>query len=589
MPALPQPEFLPMSREEMRRIGWDELDVLLVTGDAYVDHPAFGAALLARWLVTQGLRVGVVAQPDWTSPADVVRLGRPRLFAGVAAGALDSMLAHYTAFRKKRSDDAYTPGGRSGARPNRAVIVYSNLVRQAFPGLPLVIGGIEASMRRATHYDFWTDALRRSILLDTRADLLAYGMAERALAAIAQTLAAPRAGAPAGIPGTAWACAASAAADLAPREWRLPSHEEIQARPAALVEAALLTERHMRQHEARAAQDCGDRCVVFEPPAAPLTAAELDDLYALPFTREAHPAYREPIPALDMVRFSITTHRGCAGGCAFCALAAHQGRAIASRSRESLLAEARRLTRHGAWRGSLSDVGGPTANMWGARCAGSPARCRRDSCLVPEICPQFRDRQGDLHKLLRELAAVPGVKHLRTASGVRHDLALRSPAYVRALVGEFTGGQLKLAPEHTSDRVLRLMRKPLFRDFERFIDSFDVISRERSKEQYVVPYLLSALPGCTDEDMLALRGWLAARAWSPQQVQCFIPTPGTVATAMFYAGCDEKGHPIPVARTDAERLRQHGILTGPSGGERAAAGPRPPPRRPRPRAKGRRG
>jgi len=574
-----------MSRAEMDRLGWDTLDVLLVTGDAYVDHPAFGAALLGRWLVAHGFRTGIIAQPQWDTPAGIAALGRPRLFAGVTAGALDSMLAHYTAFRKKRHDDAYTPGGRAGARPNRATIVYTNLVRQAFPGLPVIIGGIEASMRRASHYDFWTDRLRRSLLLDSKADLLVYGMAERAVLEIAQRLAGRGPGAACpdaalrGVRGTVVAAGKPHESDESGRVWlTLPSHEEMEADPAKLMAATLLLERQVHGGSAWAAQSTQGRTLVFAPPSEPLTTAELDALYALPFSRAPHPSYCEPIPAVEMVQFSLTTHRGCAGGCSFCALAQHQGRRIRSRSRESVLAEAARLTTHPAWRDSLSDVGGPSANMWGATCAGDPASCCRVSCLTPSICPNFAADQQALAELLRALAKVPGVRHVRTSSGVRHDLALTEPGYVEALVGEFTGGQLKLAPEHCVGHVLRLMRKPAFAAFEQFLTVFERVSREAGKEQYVIPYLLSAFPGCTDADMRALAHWLRARGWRPQQVQCFIPTPGTVATAMYYAGIDPDGHPIPVARTDAQRMRQHAILVGKWGGGRPGQ-PRPGQRR----------
>lgn len=548
----------------MDRLGWEELDILLVSGDAYVDHPAFGAALLARWLVAHGYRVGIVAQPRWDTVEHVARMGRPRLFAGVTAGALDSMLSHYTAFRKKRHDDAYTPLGRHGARPNRATIVYTGLVKRAFPGLPVVIGGIEASLRRATHYDFWSDSLRRSILLDSKADVLIYGMAERQVLEIAEELTsrAQRAGP---VPGTA------SAAHKDDPSWRvfaqsrrerivqLPSHEAILSEPKKLMEATLALERQVHDGNTWAVQACGDRQVVFAPPAAPLTTDELDALYALPFTRRPHPSYAEPIPAATMVQFSVTTHRGCGGGCSFCSLALHQGRRIASRSAASIEAEVKSLTEHPDWTGSLTDVGGPSANMWGAQCA--VVSCKRSSCLTPKICPHFKADQRRLVQLLRRLNEVPGVNHVRVASGVRHDLALTDERYLRALIGEFTGGQLKLAPEHCCNPVLRLMRKPAFEVFERFLTVFERESRRAGKEQYIIPYLISAFPGCTDDDMRALADWLKRRGWKPQQVQCFIPTPGTVATAMFYAGIAPEGRPIPVARTDADRLRQHAILT----------------------------
>ncbi len=560
-------DFLPMSVDEMRRLGWDCLDLLLVTGDASVDHPTSGTALLGRWLVAHGFRVGVVAQPDWRRVDDFAAMGRPRLFAGVTAGSLDSMLAHYTAFRKKRSDDARTPGGRAGARPNMATIVYTNVVRHLFPGLPVIIGGIEASMRRATHYDFWKDAIRRSILLDSKADLLVYGMAERALLEAANRLR-EREGLREygdirnllrGIEGTAWAIGDGDDIPAGVAPLRLPSHEEILADRKKLMDATLLLERQALTG-GRAIQRSGNRVTVFEPPAKPLGTEEMDFLYSLPFARRAHPSYDRPIPEVAVTQFSVTSHRGCGGGCSFCSLALHQGRLIQSRSGDSILAEIASFVSHPDWRGSVTDVGGPSANMWRAACGGDPRKCRRPSCLVPTLCPHFRTDQSGLADLLRAASRLPGVRHVRVASGIRHDLALADEKYLRAVVREFTGGQLKLAPEHRSDRVLALMRKPPFALFERFLSLFGRFSKEAGKEQYIVPYLISAFPGCTLDDMRALARWLKDRRWSPRQVQCFIPTPGTIATAMYCAGIDAEGNGIPVARTDAERLRQHRIL-----------------------------
>ena len=571
---LEQPPFLPMDRASMLALGWEQLDVLLITGDAYVDHPSFAAPLLGRWLVAHGYRTGIVAQPRWDMPDDVLRMGRPRLFAGVTAGALDSMLAHYTAFRKKRNDDAYTPGGRAGARPNRAVIVYSNLVRRAFPGLPLVLGGIEASLRRISHYDFWSESLRRSILQDAKADLVIYGMGERAMleAAIALDQQQEELGeatppdlprAFAAIRGTARMGTVDELADIVPEGtevMHLPSHESIEATPGKLMEATLLLERHVHRGDAWAVQPTGDRAILLAPPAPPLSTEAMDKLYALPYSRAAHPSYRAPIPAEEMIRASITTHRGCGGGCSFCSLALHQGRRIASRSRQSVLEEVSSLRNMKRWNGSISDVGGPSANMWNARCTLDPARCRRSSCMHPTVCKGFAVNQTEGVDLLRTVRAQPGVKHVRVASGVRFDLALKDETALRAYTMEFTGGQLKVAPEHCSDTVLDLMRKPGMKVFEAFLTAFERHSRAAGKEQYVIPYLLSGFPGCTDDDMRKLARWLAERGWSPQQVQCFIPTPGTVATAMYYAGIDPGGNAIYVARTDAERLRQHRIL-----------------------------
>ena len=575
-----QPRFLPMSRAEMQALGWRELDVLLVNGDAYVDHPAFGPVLLGRWLVAHGFRVGIVAQPRWQSPDDLLVMGRPRLFVGVSAGALDSMLAHYTAFRKKRHDDAYTPGGKAGARPNRACLVYANLARQAFPGLPVILGGIEASLRRTTHYDFWTDSLRRSILLDAKADLLIYGMGELAMLECARRLAEGKS--LHGIDGTAWLAKVdenNVPVDL-PEEWldlprmQLPSHEAVQAEATELLRLTQMLEQQVHRQNAWAQQMVGDRALVLAPPARPLTTEEMDKIYALPYARAAHPRYREPIPADEMLRTSITSHRGCGGGCSFCSLALHQGRRISSRSQESILAEARKLVAQSR-RGqvAISDVGGPTANMWQAHCALDDAtsakaepgarpssRCRRSSCCYPTVCKSFITPQMQHVGLLREVAALPGVRQVRVASGVRADLALNDPEALAAYTGEFTGGQLKVAPEHCAARVLDLMRKPGMEVFEAFLQSFVEQSRLAGREQYVVPYMMSAFPGCTDEDMHELARWLQERHWSPQQTQCFIPTPGSIATAMYYCGRNEDGEEIYVARSDADRLRQHRIL-----------------------------
>ena len=557
--AQPQRGPLPMTRAEMDRLGWDALDVLLISGDAYVDHPAFGVALLGRWLAAHGYRVGIVAQPRWDRADDFMALGRPRLFAGIAAGALDSMLAHYTAFRKKRSDDAYTPGGKCGARPNRATIVYTSLVRHAFPGLPVIIGGIEASLRRVTHYDFWLDAVRRPLLLDSKVDLLVYGMGERAILDVAQRL---NEGGPLhGIRGTAFVSKPSLF--MIPEDAavvRLPSHEAIAADPRQLMIATLALEQQVHGGEAWAVQSVGNREVVCAPPARPLAMEELDAVYALPFTRRAHPSYKQAIPALEMIQFSITAHRGCAGGCSFCSLALHQGRRIQSRSATSIIAEVRQLAAHPDWKGSVTDIGGPSANMWGATCDKDAAGCRRASCLYPRRCNHFKADQKALAKMLDAVARVPGVNHVRVASGVRHDLAIAAPDYVHALLTQFAGGQLKLAPEHSCDRVLQLMRKPAFDSFLQFLALFERETRLIGKKQYVIPYLMSAFPGCTDDDMHKLAHWLKTQGWRPQQVQCFIPTPGTVATAMFHAGIDPEGKPIPVAKTDAERMRQHYIL-----------------------------
>ncbi len=593
MPRTPldQPDFLPMTRAGMDRLGWAELDVLLVTGDAYVDHPSFGAPLLGRWLVANGYRTGIVAQPRWElapgEPGDVEAMGRPRLFAGVTAGALDSMLAHYTAFRKKRSDDAYTPGGRAGSRPNRAAIVYANLARRAFPGLPVVLGGVEASLRRISHYDFWSQGLRRSILSDAKASAVLDGMAEHAVLALAEEL--DRLAEEGGDIATVWpripgAVYARKAGDLpegtAPGDvLELPSHEAIAAEPKLLLTATRLLERHVHQDRQIAVQASGDRLIVLNPPGVGLEGDALDALHALPFSRAAHPSYAEPIPAEEMIRGSLNIHRGCAGGCSFCTLALHQGRRIRSRSAKSALEEAKRLTHAKGFSGSISDVGGPSANMWGGRCEGDMASCQRASCLTPKICKHFKVDQGAFVDLLRQISRVPGVRHVRVASGWRMDLGLADKDALARMVREFTGGQAKVAPEHLSPKVLRLMRKPAFTVFEEFVEFFARESGKAGKEQYVVPYLMSAFPGCTEQDMRDMAAWFAGRGWRPSQVQCFIPLPGTAAAAMYFAGTDLDGNPLHVADTDAERLRQHAIL-----GREADVRQAGRERRPRPQA-----
>ncbi|MDD6087803.1 MAG: YgiQ family radical SAM protein [Desulfovibrionaceae bacterium] len=576
---LEQPQFLPVSEQDLNDLGWNELDILLISGDAYVDHPSFGLPLLGRWLIAHGFRTGLIAQPDWKKTSSVTAMGRPRLFAGIGSGALDSMLAHYTAFRRRRHDDAFTPGGLTGARPDRAVTVYASLLRRAFPRLPLVAGGIEASLRRNTHYDFWSDSIHPSILMTADIDCVIFGMGERAILEIARRLDAvseligdlEACAAPpgdlwpdlwSGIRGTAVAVPA-ASAPQGETFLELPSHREILRDPQQLLTATLIAERETHQARRTLVQRCGDRAAIIFPPADPLTSEEMDQLYDLPFTRRAHPAYTERIPAEEMIRTSITSHRGCGGGCSFCSIALHQTRRIASRSAQSILKEAARITALPGGR-SISDVGGPSANMWRASCAADPSKCVKTSCLFPKICPNFKTRQQDCINLLREIQNIEGIRSVRIASGIRFDLALCDPRAAEAYAGEFTGGQLKIAPEHCSPSVLRLMRKPDMHLFEQFLNEFRRYSEAKGKEQYVIPYLMSAFPGCTDADMQELSAWLAARHWSPKQVQCFIPTPGTVASAMFWCGMDPDGNKIFVARSDDQRRHQHDLLLHPS-------------------------
>jgi len=555
--VLEQPEFLPMSRAELDILGWSELDILLVSGDAYIDHPTFAMAILGRWLVAHGFRVGLVCQPDWRKVDDLLVMGRPRLFVGISAGAMDSMLAHYTAFRKKRHDDAFTEGGRCGSRPNRATLVYAGLVRQAFAGLRVVIGGIEASMRRISHYDFWSDKLRRSLLLDSKADLLLYGMGERSLLEVAQRLEADINDSLFAIYGSAIVGNADLAGDSV---LTLPSHEKILADKDKLMVSTLLLEQQVHNGGQWLVQESGGRSVVVAPPAVMLTTEELDFLYGLPFKRLAHPSYKDNIPALGMIQTSITSHRGCAGGCSFCTLAIHQGRRIRSRSEMSIKAEATNLLKQPFFRGSISDVGGPSANMWQGECTLQKGECKRSSCLHPTICKYFKVDQSAGARMLLGIKKLSGVKHLRIASGVRFDLALQDLSYSSTFIHEFVGGQLKIAPEHICDSVLKLMRKPSVGVFEKFLELFQAESSLAGKEQYVIPYLMSAFPGCGEKEMRQLADWLHKRNWQPQQIQCFIPTPGSVATASFYCGKDAEGNKIYVATSDAERLKLHYIL-----------------------------
>ncbi len=546
--------------------GWEELDILLISGDAYIDHPSFGSPLLARLLESKGYRVGIIAQPRWESVDDFMVMGRPRLFAAISAGAIDSMLAHYTAFRKKRSDDAYTEGGKAGARPNRAVTVYANMMRRAFPKLPLVGGGIEASLRRISHYDFWSDSLRKSLLPDAKLDLLSYGMGEKALVEIAYRLDNKKEYESVqdvlkGIRGTARIIKTEEIKDYSDA-LILPSHEEILADKKLLIEASLLLEKQVHQAKQKAIQAFETRAILIEEPAELLSTQELDALYALPFTRLPHPKYKERIPAVEMMQTSITSHRGCGGGCSFCTLAIHQSRHITSRSEQSILDEIDNLNNLPKFHGHVSDIGGPSANMWEAECSSDYSKCTRSSCMHPKICKFFKVNQERHINILRRAKEVSNVKSVRVASGVRFDLALEEEKALKAYTGEFTGGQLKVAPEHCVSHVLYAMRKPDIDLFERFLNAFYAQSKEVHKEQYVIPYLMSAFPGCTENDMQKMKVWLKERNWKPQQVQCFIPTPASIATACFYAECDVEGNPIFVAKSDAQRLKQHYLLVG---------------------------
>lgn len=552
--------FLPVDLQEMRGLGWDRCDVVIVSGDAYVDHPSFGTALVGRYLESLGLRVGILAQPDWNDPSSFLALGVPRLFAGVTAGAMDSMVNRYTSLGRIRSGDDYSEGGRPGRRPDRAVLVYANRIRQAMPGVPVVLGGIEASLRRISHFDFWSGRVRRSILLDAKADILVYGMAERQLGEIVRRL---EEGAPLdGIAGTAVPRGASGAGPE-PGWLELPSHEEVESSPRAFMEMTRILEAEAGPWCGRTLYQRADtRAVVVHPPAPPLTTGELDSLYGLPFARRPHPSYREEIPAWTMIRDSITAVRGCAGGCSFCALGLHQGRHVASRSEGSVLEEARLVAGTPWFRGTITDVGGPTANMYGLGCTdpAAEAACRRPSCLHPSICPRFGTDHTRYSALLDGCASVPGVRRVLVSSGIRHDLALLDPGFVAGIARRHVGGHLKIAPESFSDRVLELMRKPGRAAWRRFLELFARVSAEAGREQYVLPYIMAAFPGCGMEDMRETALELARAGLRPEQVQLFLPTPMTTATAMFHTGLAPDGSALEVARGDKARRDQLAVL-----------------------------
>ena len=552
--------FIPTTTEEMRWRGWDELDVIFVSGDAYIDHPAFGVPLLARWLESHGFRIGIIAQPDWRSKEPFMVLGRPRLFFAVSAGAMDSMVAHYTPARKLRHDDAYTPGNRHGARPNRATIIYTSRLKEAFKEVPVVIGGIEASLRRFAHYDFWENRVRRSILFDAKADLLIYGMAERAILEVAERMRdGERIGEIRDVRGTVFH-----SEDGTEFYIGIPSYEEVCASKEKFSEAFRQTYLQQNPWSGKTVvQLHGDRALVCLPPSLPLTEAEMDALYALPFEKGPHPAYRETIPAWEQIKTSITSHRGCFGGCAFCAITMHQGKVIQSRSQRSILDEITALTGKPWFRGTVSDIGGPTANMFGLGCGDSDAmkKCRRESCIYPDICSNLRTGDNPAAALLKASRSLAGIRHTSVSSGVRYDLLERQPAYFSELVEHHVGGLLKVAPEHLVDRVTDIMRKPGRKSFEEFLAGFRAESSRLGKRQSVVPYLISGHPGCTLADMLELALILKGMGIKVEQVQDFTPTPGTVATCMFHSGFDPMtGKRVYTATSDREKGLQKSLL-----------------------------
>ncbi|WP_313952143.1 YgiQ family radical SAM protein, partial [Accumulibacter sp.] len=608
--------FLPMSRAEMDELGWDSCDIILVTGDAYIDHPSFGMALVGRLLEAQGFRVGIISQPDWLSASAFRTLGKPNLFFGVTAGNMDSMVNRYTADRKPRSDDAYTPNAEPHRRPDHAVVVYAQRCREAYSGANVVIGSIEASLRRIAHYDYWSDKVRRSVLPDSKADLLIFGSAERAIVELAHRLAAgesiaeirdlrgtafmvPRGCLPGGdwaeidsrevdTPGTLVrhpdpyamtpdsgkeatcasrsstpdAAAATAATTAQPRTQvikiqfqlhqrmpkldrertaiRLPSYEQVAADPVLYAHASRTFHIESNPGNARALiQGHGERDVWLNPPPIPLSTPEMDGVFASPFQRRPHPSYGDAkIPAFEMIRFSINIMRGCFGGCTFCSITEHEGRIIQSRSEESILHEIEEIRdKTPGFTGIISDLGGPTANMYRLACKDPKieSSCRRLSCVFPGICENLGTDHTPLVNLYRKARAVPGVKKVLISSGLRYDLAVRDPQYVKELVSHHVGGYLKIAPEHTEEGPLAHMMKPGMGSYDQFKAMFEKFSKEAGKEQYLIPYFIAAHPGTTDQDMLNLALWLKRNSFRLDQVQTFLPTPMAIATAMYHS------------------------------------------------------
>jgi uncharacterized radical SAM protein YgiQ len=576
--------FLPTDRREMEWRGWTELDVLLITGDAYVDHPTFGVPCLGRWLEKMGLRVGIVSQPRWDTTEDFLKMGRPRLFVGVSSGTVDSMINNYTANKKVRSDDMYSEGGRGGKRPDYASIVYSKLAKQAFPDAPVVVGGVEASLRRLAHYDYWQNRIRPSILTELQAELLVFGMGERSTRVLVEEFsrAAELIGGPVSIEHPA---AKTALANLQTQrgvafmtskensrnlEGRLtiPSFEEVRDDKKKFAKASYFIEYEASPFNGRRiVQYHGAKAVVINPPALPLSTEELDSIYELPFTKDQHPSYKERIPAADMIRFSVSSTRGCFGGCSFCAITLHQGRVVQSRSEDSLLKEVGNLTKVPGFKGIVSDIGGPTANMYKLRCKSPEiqSKCRKLSCVHPGVCPHLHTDHTPQVEMLEKARKLPGIRKIHIASGLRYDLAFADKKsgkkYLRDLISHHVGGHLKVAPEHLDDDVLHLMKKPGLKNFDEFVSYFKEVSAEIGKEQYVVPYFISGFPGTTHEKMEKVYTFLKDKGWNLQQVQAFIPTPMTLATAMFWTGIDPMSKKsLYVAKDWQDRKLQQALL-----------------------------
>ena len=563
--------FLPTTREELDQLGWDHLDVILITGDSYIDSPFVGIAVIGKILTHAGYRVGVIAQPDLNSSADIARLGEPRLFWGVSSGCIDSMVANYTALKKKRKSDDYTPGGVNNRRPDRAVIAYTNLIRRYFKRTrPIVLGGIEASLRRIAHYDYWSDSIRRSILLDAKADYLLYGMAEISVVELAQALQHKKD--PRLIRGLCYLENDAAIPILAADHLQLPSYELVTADRMAFIEMFHIFYQNNDPITARSLiQQHGSRLLVQNPPARFATQTELDQFYALEYERAQHPYYeqRGKVTALDTIQFSIATHRGCYGECNFCAIAVHEGRTVRWRSQESILAEAESFTNHPNFKGIIPDLSGPTANMYGFECPKKlkSGSCANKHCLTPSVCQVLTiDHHAHL-TLLRKIRQVPGVKKVFVASGIRYDMILADQSwgakYLQQLVTHHVSGQMKIAPEHSEDKVLQIMGKPSKASLIKFKELFDQTNRSAGKDQYLSYYLIAAHPGCTDADMLRLKAFTSQKLKiHPEQVQIFTPTPSTYSSVMYYTELDPFTYqPLFVEKNQRRKERQKQIIT----------------------------
>ncbi len=562
-PALREP--LPMTMAEAQRRGWDELDIVFVTGDAYIDHPSFAMAILGRVLEANGFRVAILAQPDWHNCDAWKTFGRPKLFFAVSAGNMDSMINHYTANKKVRNDDAYSPGGRIGLRPDRATLAYCQRAREAYRGVPIIAGGVEASLRRLAHYDYWSDTVKRSILLHAKADLVAFGMGESTIVEIARRL---RDGASVidlrRLRSVAYAMGASETPPTGNDVVTLPTYEEVKADVHAFAEATRIIHCETNPYNARTLVQFHDRQpIVCQPPSLPESQETMDYFYDLPYTRRPHPSYTEPIPAFQVVKDSVTIMRGCFGGCTYCSITTHQGRIIQSRSKDSIVREVATMGHDKEFKGTVSDLGGPTANMYEMRCVKPEveAICRRLSCVHPTICSLLGTDHGPLIQIMKESREQPGVKKVLIASGVRMDLAQLSPDYIRELTTHHVGGHLKVAPENTDAKTLDIMKRPKLENFESFAERFRAESKKADKEQYLVPYFISAHPGTDLHAMIELAIFLKRNGYKPEQVQDFIPAPFDIAACMYHTGLDPfTKKPVHVAKFLRDRKLQRALM-----------------------------